>query len=82
MITRTQSAIQAPNNYSSLSEQLLTAAICAGALRAAIDQPLPQGERQALAEQLERVEAMRHTLENQVRPFERTRISWWRRLFW
>jgi hypothetical protein len=80
MSTRTQLATQASDDHSALAQQLLTVAIYAGALRAAIDQPLPERERQTLAEQLERVETMRHALENQVRPLERTRVSWWRRL--
>jgi len=82
MVTRAQSSTQAPDEHSALAEQLLAVAIYAGTLRTVIDQPLSEPEQQALAEQLKRAEAMRHALEDQVRPLERMRVSWWRRLFW
>jgi hypothetical protein len=75
-------AMLASSHEAAQSDQdLLAIAISAAIIRTQLEQPICTDEHARLAAELEHIELVRRTLEQQFTALERSRRPWWRRLF-
>ena len=63
-----------------LDQDLLAIAISAAIIRTQLEQPICADEPARLVAELERIELVRHTLEQHFTTLEHPRRSWWQRL--